>query len=799
MGQAASTQVRMASHSRSNQHVSDDASISSYSMSDGDREVGDNTTLRNSIDESTAQHTISASAPTVNASPRRGGILSSLTNFRFRTANSDEMDQNSPDGNTNVTENVGANPSSISTLQSSGNEAQGSSTMNRRRRRRPSSLGSDEPNSTNHPKRRHRSSLQRIRDSVLSSFSSSSSAASEAFPSDALSSVSPPASSRLDNPSDSLTTTASSSLFSIPSHADASYDAAADSGESTAINTGASPHVSSVNSGAVHERLRRRFMGNSSNNISHTHQPELHSTLSMQERVRRRMNLMRANDPSAPVAPPSIAQGRLAALVRQAGVSDSSTAGSLPNPDRRLSLFPGFNLSSGGSESEGAQQTTQAQPSTFPAAGNDIAGQAAMLSRLLAVAATVTANSLVGNGSRQEGGFSFGRHRMAGSNASEEEEEESENSFGGFLNRLNNGLLTRELSQSLDDRGRTRNFFRMFRFPPSPSENGEDNLIPVLIVGVRAVEQEEGDPSAATNIGGIGAGIFDALSAQPIRLRYGRGRDGEGSLSGEQSASRDQNEASPDSTESVSQESQAAESAQAAQASQEGSEATSNAPTDNAEDDTARSTRDSFLDGVLSGLRGSMLRDRGSQRNTTLSSSSSTSSFTSMPRDTGASTDDDSSRNQQSRRTEPRQSWIVYVVGGTYPGDHPILLAPSLFTDSPLYEDMLILENFLGQAKPPVASKEEVEKSGGVFSVGAHSECSVEDRCLVCLSNYEQGEECRKLNDCGHSFHKECIDQWLTTGRNSCPLCRGEGVKKDAPAPSVSTTSAPPDAPTAPS
>lgn len=781
MGQAASAQVRMTPHSRSNQHIPDDASVSSYSMSDGDHEVGDNTTLRNSIDEAPTQQTAPA------ASPRRG-ILSSLTNFRFRPASSDSMDSVSPaDSNGN-----GADPTSIPTLVHPplpGNEAQASSTLNRRRRRRPSSLGSDELNSTNHPKRRHRSSLQRIRDSVLSSFSSSPSSSSSSSPpaadpsaAHALASASPPVPTHLDNPGDSLTTTASSSLFSIPSHVDASYDTAADSGESTAIHPGASNASSS--SGAIHERLRRRFMGNSSNNTPQTHLPELHSTMPIQERLRRHMNLMRASDPSAPVAPPSIAQGRLAALVRQMGTSDGSSSGSLPNADRRLSLFPGFNLSSASAESESAQQAPQTQPSTFPAAGNDIAGQAAMLSRLLAVAATVTANSLVGNGSRQENGFSFGRHRMAGSNAPEEEDEESENSFGGFLNRLNNGLLTRELSQSLDDRGRTRNFFRMFRFPPSSSENGEDNLIPVLIVGVRAVEQEEGDPSAANNIGGIGAGIFDALSAQPIRLRYGRGRDGEGSLSGDQAASQSQNEASPDNSEN---------------ASQHDTEPTPNDPAENTEDESNRSPRDHFLDGVLSGLRGSMLRERASRRNSTLSSSSSTSSFTSAPRDTGTGSTEDASRNQQSRRTEPRQSWIVYVVGGTYPGDHPILLAPSLFTDNPLYEDMLILENFLGQAKPPVANKEEVEKSGGVFSVGSHSECSVEERCLVCLSNYEHGEECRKLHDCGHSFHKECIDQWLTTGRNSCPLCRGEGVKKDTPAaPAAPATSTAPAASAAP-
>jgi hypothetical protein len=130
---------------------------------------------------------------------------------------------------------------------------------------------------------------------------------------------------------------------------------------------------------------------------------------------------------------------------------------------------------------------------------------------------------------------------------------------------------------------------------------------------------------------------------------------------------------------------------------------------------------------------------------------------------------------------------------------------------------MLLLSSLLGPAKPPVATEEDLASAPGLFrlkvgeypgsiigeAVAAESEevllISAEERCLVCLQNFEVSEEVRRLVQCEHMFHKECIDQvskilpslfslriltlylqWLTTGRNSCPLCRREGVQRIA-------------------
>ncbi|KAI4331092.1 hypothetical protein MLD38_029315 [Melastoma candidum] len=43
--------------------------------------------------------------------------------------------------------------------------------------------------------------------------------------------------------------------------------------------------------------------------------------------------------------------------------------------------------------------------------------------------------------------------------------------------------------------------------------------------------------------------------------------------------------------------------------------------------------------------------------------------------------------------------------------------------------------------------------------------------CTVCLSMFNAGERIRVLPDCKHSFHAECIDEWLALNP-TCPVCR---------------------------
>ncbi|KAK2811674.1 hypothetical protein FQN50_002019, partial [Emmonsiellopsis sp. PD_5] len=119
------------------------------------------------------------------------------------------------------------------------------------------------------------------------------------------------------------------------------------------------------------------------------------------------------------------------------------------------------------------------------------------------------------------------------------------------------------------------------------------------------------------------------------------------------------------------------------------------------------------------------------------------------------------------------RSWLIYVVGTNLSENHPAFATPSLFTDNPTYEDMILLSSLLGPVKPPVASQEDIASAGGVYrlveyggsliaeAVGDDETIPIaeNERCLICLSDYEAAEEVRRLTKCSHIYHRECIDE----------------------------------------
>ncbi|XP_027343965.1 E3 ubiquitin-protein ligase RHA1B [Abrus precatorius] len=53
------------------------------------------------------------------------------------------------------------------------------------------------------------------------------------------------------------------------------------------------------------------------------------------------------------------------------------------------------------------------------------------------------------------------------------------------------------------------------------------------------------------------------------------------------------------------------------------------------------------------------------------------------------------------------------------------------------------------------------------------------ESCAVCLSEFEENDEIRRLANCRHIFHRGCLDRWMGYDQRTCPLCRTPFVPED--------------------
>ncbi|KAJ8609503.1 hypothetical protein MRB53_039061 [Persea americana] len=396
-----------------------------------------------------------------------------------------------------------------------------------------------------------------------------------------------------------------------------------------------------------------------------------------------------------------------------------------------------------------------------PMPGED---QAAMLSRLLSVAAAATAASLVGTNNSEA---LRDAREVAAANAPAQPQVTSNNevsdlvdgSFDGFLAALQSGHLAQALRNGGNVMGggvqdltpqQPLNFFRMFRFSspvvingaPLPVED-EGQMVPIIIVGIRSVPVRDD-------------GTMDRSAVPPFldSLRGVENFDDE-----DDALSQGLSEPSEEPLVNT-----LASSSEQANTSEPNLERRNGGIMDTVMD-RLRSLRS---DNVEEGSD----RNRRRRRHTWRPFSSSERASTPP-------------QNSQSR------SWIIYVLGGTYPANHPILTTPSLFTDTPTYEDMALLSNIIGPAKPETASRDDLHNAGAVYDLGPEAP-ELQERCLICIADYQQGDTCRRLKKCSHYFHQSCIDEWLTTGRNSCPCCREKTDARTTAVAGLASPEAPP-------
>jgi hypothetical protein len=77
------------------------------------------------------------------------------------------------------------------------------------------------------------------------------------------------------------------------------------------------------------------------------------------------------------------------------------------------------------------------------------------------------------------------------------------------------------------------------------------------------------------------------------------------------------------------------------------------------------------------------------------------------------------------------------------------------------------LQDFLNQRVPVYPSNQEINAATTIYTATRRQE----DICAICQDDIETNQEVRRLNHCGHYFHRNCIDTWFNTNVH-CPTCR---------------------------
>ncbi|CAO2165865.1 unnamed protein product [Urochloa humidicola] len=105
--------------------------------------------------------------------------------------------------------------------------------------------------------------------------------------------------------------------------------------------------------------------------------------------------------------------------------------------------------------------------------------------------------------------------------------------------------------------------------------------------------------------------------------------------------------------------------------------------------------------------------------------------------------------------------------------------------DSMTYEELLELEEQIGDVNTGLTKSHIVDKLRTSLYVPGTSSMSDQpsksslenDACIICQEEY-QVKDCIGTLDCSHSYHAECVKQWLMV-KNLCPICKTTALSAD--------------------
>jgi E3 ubiquitin-protein ligase BIG BROTHER-like protein len=94
--------------------------------------------------------------------------------------------------------------------------------------------------------------------------------------------------------------------------------------------------------------------------------------------------------------------------------------------------------------------------------------------------------------------------------------------------------------------------------------------------------------------------------------------------------------------------------------------------------------------------------------------------------------------------------------------------------DKMTYEQLLELEENVGSVSKGL-TKNQIKKIPKIM-YNKNRFGKDDNKCVVCQYEFKNGEEVTKLS-CGHLFHSDCVDTWLSKNK-VCPMCHKEIIIK---------------------
>ena len=94
--------------------------------------------------------------------------------------------------------------------------------------------------------------------------------------------------------------------------------------------------------------------------------------------------------------------------------------------------------------------------------------------------------------------------------------------------------------------------------------------------------------------------------------------------------------------------------------------------------------------------------------------------------------------------------------------------------DKMTYEQLLELEENVGSVSKGLTKKQIKKIPKVIYNRNKFS--NNDNKCVVSQYEFKNGEEVTKLS-CGHLFHSECVDTWLSKNK-VCPMCHKEIIIK---------------------